>query len=312
MRKLFVWIALALAPLSAEGQTFLSQPLQGVSADSLAYFATDKADLLAAPNELSPTLTPLPTQPVERAALGDDEPHYFPVGTGLFDKPVYRLANMVFRSLNVFAHTANGAYINQAEALLLNEIMAYAYRGTPEERMAASRTLKMAANYVYAVRGDSVYCNFFQNAFVRLPICEPRLTIDQVSAFPFLPESTLRIGGIANGTRLTLCVRKAFWQSGEPTFYINGRVAKPQEIKNFYCFTRQWNRGDELRLSIPVAPILSPDRRFVSIGPIDYKADAPIEGEVRVSDELNADGHPFLESGTVEAQPIMDLPPLQK
>ena len=294
------------------GQTFLPEPLRGVSSDSLAYFATDKADLLAAPDELSPTLTPLPTQPVGRTALGDDEPRYFPAGTGLFDKPVYRLANVVYRSLNLFAHTANGAYVNQAEAVLLNELMAYAYRGTPEERMTAARTLKMAAGYVYAVRGDSVFCNFFQNAFARLPICEPRLTLDQVSAFPFLPESTLRIGGLPNGTRLTLCVRKAFWQSGEPTFYINGRVAKPQEDKNFYCFTRQWNRGDELRMSIPVAPTISPDRRFVSIGPIDYYSAEPIEGEVRVSNELNDDGHPYLESGTITAQPIMDLPPLQK
>jgi len=136
--------------------------------------------------------------------------------------------------------------------------------------------------FIYAQSKDSLYVNLFIAS--ELAWKEKGLRLRQETRFPEESSSVLSLQ-LEKPVRFTLKLRHPAWiPEGEFTLKLNGQTLQPQSKPSSYAeLTRDWQNGDRLELSLPMAPRLEslPDASgyaAVLYGPLLLAAKTGTEG----------------------------------
>jgi DUF1680 family protein len=129
------------------------------------------------------------------------------------------------------------------------------------------RFLPSMPGLIYAAKGDTVYANLFISSRVQLQTRSGKIQLSQQTEYPWKGDVIFTVDPSTN-EKFTLQIRIPGWlrseavpgnlysyangNSVEPKLVINGAMEKPSIINGYLTITREWKKGDELKLSLPM------------------------------------------------------------
>lgn len=130
------------------------------------------------------------------------------------------------------------------------------------------RTLASLTGYFYAVRGDSLYVNFFAPSEGTVQVGTTDVKITQATDYPWQGAVKLVIAPAKPAT-FTVRVRVPEWSRGQPvpsdlyayrnaevapiTIRVAGEVVKSELEHGYAVITREWHSGDTVEVDLPMA-----------------------------------------------------------
>ncbi len=159
------------------------------------------------------------------------------------------------------------------------------------------RFIPSMPGYVYAVRADSLYVNLFAGSTATLSVGGKDVELTQQTDYPWQGDVSLTVGK-SGPKRFTMMVRVPGWVRGEVTpgglyayadsleqswwITVNGQKVNPQLHKGYAAISREWKKGDVVRLHLDMTPRtvkadsrVKADRGRVAVqrGPLVYCAE---------------------------------------
>lgn len=132
-----------------------------------------------------------------------------------------------------------------------------------------ARLVAQLPGLIYATRDDTLFVNLFVGSTARTAIAGQRVTVKQVTRYPWEGAVTIAVDPDAP-VEFTLRVRVPGWARNEAMpsdlYRFAGRVADPARIaingeplalalkEGFQVIRRRWQRGDVLELVLPMPP----------------------------------------------------------
>lgn len=129
------------------------------------------------------------------------------------------------------------------------------------------RFLPSLAGLIYATKSDTVYTNLFISSDATIKVKDKKLKLIQQTGYPWNGEVNLKFETASPAT-FTLQIRVPGWFRNEAmpgSLYsyvnseqlplmlsINGQTEDVQVTKGYISISREWNNGDEIRLSLPM------------------------------------------------------------
>ena len=303
---LFIFCA-SVASLPA--QKLLKKAKSYVPVDSIAFLTADKTNLLVAAwstDSLAKLHHPSVTRSearniLRRRAKGNRSIHKKVPPQYL---PFFSAARRIDEIAATLPWTANGRLADNAESLLLNEILMGLERKPSEH--ACAEALLQGALMTYMTDEEGIYVNLFQNCIAHIVTNELDLTLDQMTDMPFFPRVKLRLSGIPRDTKLKLRLRKPSWQTTPTTLYVNGHETEVKVENGYFVIERLWKSGDEVYVDFDLTPRIMPDMLITS-GPLKYiPSDIPNE-PITIGKSYTPQGHPNIEGQGFKAVPMMDM-----
>jgi DUF1680 family protein len=122
--------------------------------------------------------------------------------------------------------------------------------GVPCCPTTIARFLPSLGQYIYSRSADGLWVNLFIASDATTPLDTGRVTIKQVSNYPW--DGDVKISVQPDAPReFTLHVRLPQWATN-PTIRVNGAALSPQVSKGYASIRRQWKSGDTVDLSLPM------------------------------------------------------------
>ncbi len=175
------------------------------------------------------------------------------------------------------------------------------------------RFIPSVPGYVYAQKNDSLYVNLFMNNTATINLRGDQLSIEQVTDYPWSGKITMKINPGKRG-KFNLLVRIPGWAQNQAlpsdlyrfktpemagaTISVNGTKADFQLTKGYAVISREWKKGDQLILNLPMPvrelvahPEIKEDSGRVAIqrGPLVYCFEWPDNKEVKIPNlQLNS------------------------
>jgi DUF1680 family protein len=114
---------------------------------------------------------------------------------------------------------------------------------------------QLAADYhlsIYLRSSDGVYVNLFTPSSVRWIDAGSKLSLTQVTRYPFDNKVTLQVSATEPHEH-TVYMRIPGWAKPDPVLMVNGnRVSDPVEPGTFAAVRRTWKDGDRIELELPM------------------------------------------------------------
>lgn len=310
MRRLLISALLSAVALSLPAQKMLRHALHYVPTDSIAFLTSDKTNLLIyawTADSTAQMRNPQLSRSEARRLLRDKpggkartlpptlSPQYY---------PFYIAAQRIEKIAATLPWTANAAFADAAESLLLNEILMGVERKSVQH--VCAEAMLQGARMTYMTDGEGVYVNFFQNCIAHIVSDGLDLTLDQMTDMPFFPRVKLRISGIPPQTRLKLRLRKPSWQTSPLEVYVNGHETEYDTVNGYIVIDRQWKSGDEVYTDFDLTPRIMPDM-VISSGPLKFIPDDVPSEPLTIGAASTPQGHPIVEGKGFKALPMMDM-----
>ncbi len=169
-------------------------------------------------------------------------------------------AEMTHIAARMFLHTGQSSYIDLMERALCNALPACVLQEKNDDKKTArlaAQTILDAAGTVYALRGDTVFLNFYQNCYAHIPMKDFDFTIDQVTGMPFAGRFKIRLGRVPHGGRdFVICLRLPEWLSERPEIYVNGHDWEYDTLRGYAVISRKWLNRDEVYFNFPELPFV--------------------------------------------------------
>jgi len=161
------------------------------------------------------------------------------------------------------------------------------------------RFIPSVPGYVYAQKDDSLYVNLYMNNTATVNLRGDQVSIEQVTDYPWSGKITMKINPGKSG-KFNLLVRIPGWAQNQPlpsdlyrfktqekaraTISVNGTNASFQLKKGYAVISREWKKGDQLTLNLPMPvrelvanPQIKDDEGKIALqrGPLVYCAEWP-------------------------------------
>lgn len=230
--------------------------LRFVSADSIMTWDNDVMNLRNTalnvskqliPQPLTATLAQLPT--LETAWLKAKE-------RNLTATDAFSAGNRFNLAAQMLLLTADAHYAREMEQLIYGPLIQNATH--PEmsaEKVAAAQTLLNAVGTMIAIKGDTVYVNFYANASVILPHAAGNYQLDLITGMPFHERVKIRFAQMPTrqGLKLTMCIRlpEGEWNDTSFPIYCNGHDTPYRIEKGYAIITNTWRPGFEIYFDLP-------------------------------------------------------------
>ncbi len=156
------------------------------------------------------------------------------------------------------------------------------------------RTLAALGGYFYAVRGDSLYVNFFAQSEGHASVAGTGVALSQVTDYPWQGAVRIEVAP-EHPVRFALRVRIPGWAQGTPlptdlyrydspptaawSLWVGGAAVNAVVDHGYAVIDREWRKGDSVTLDLPMPvqavrgnPLLSATRDRVAFerGPVVY------------------------------------------
>lgn len=121
--------------------------------------------------------------------------------------------------------------------------------------------------YMYATRGDDIYANLFIQSTAKITTASNKVSISQTTGYPWDGDILFTIDPDKAG-KWALRVRIPGWATGTPVpsdlyafaddkdgrwdIYVNGKKVNANLEDGYAVISRDWKKGDEVRLSLPM------------------------------------------------------------
>lgn len=129
------------------------------------------------------------------------------------------------------------------------------------------RTLASLTGYFYAVRGDSLYVNFYAQSQGDMTVAGTAVKLSQTTDYPWQGDIRVAVAP-AHPATFTLRLRLPEWAQGKPvpsdlygyddnaaatwTVKVGGKAIQATPEKGYVAITREWRSGDTVELSLPM------------------------------------------------------------
>jgi len=162
----------------------------------------------------------------------------------------------------------------------------------------AARFIPSLPQYIYAVKGNSLYINLFNGNTTTVKVGGKAVTLEQVTNYPWNGDVTMNIKKGAG--KYALNIRIPGWVKGEVvpsnlytysdgkhlgyTIQVNGKDAEGKMENGYFIIDRKWKVGDKVSVHFDMEPRIvrangkvSADKGRVSVerGPLVYCAEWP-------------------------------------
>jgi DUF1680 family protein len=144
------------------------------------------------------------------------------------------------------------------------------------------RILPSISKYTYSQSDDGLWINLYVQSQATARFGNGSLTLEQKSDYPWSGDITIRITGAPKAEH-GLFLRIPGWAQ-ESDFKLNGKAIQPAVEKGYAQIRRQWAKGDEIQLRLPMRaqrlqanPEVAANRGRVALrrGPMIYCLEQP-------------------------------------
>lgn len=181
-----------------------------------------------------------------------------------------------------------------------------------------ARLLPQVAGMVYSHSDDAIYCGLYAACDTEIPLAEGKVALKQLTGYPFSGAVQLEINPEKANQEFAINLRIPTWTGdrfvpGELyrfvnparatyTITVNGQPVETKTADGFATIKRKWNKGDVVRLNLPMPvryskadPRVEADRNraCVTRGPLLYCAegfDNAYPASAYVLDNLESQG----------------------
>lgn len=281
MRALALFLFLIACP-TAFAQKLLREPLTAIPADSVGLWDMGTTNWRMMAKQFNKQVVAQPFA-VERKAVKRLQKAKWQKNVSwsgghspLFNaEEGYQATQTMNNAVQLFLLTGESQSIDLVERALFNALPYALHRPDVSafDKGITAQALYNGIGAIYATTQRNVYTNFYLNSFVRLRLDTLRLTLDQITGMPYLPNSKFRIGGLPKGLhKFTLRLRLPSWaKAEETTLYVNGHDEDLRLEKGYIVIDRSWRNGDEAYLQFSLKPQMIQDaegQRAFTFGPL--------------------------------------------
>ena len=169
-----------------------------------------------------------------------------------------------------------------------------------------ARFMPAMKQYIWSVTGDGVYLNLFIGSEAKLSTSAGEVNVRQTTGYPWNGEVKIEIDPVVENSAFKLRIRIPEWTGNEPfagglyhyitpagkkmDIVVNGMKINVKNENGFAVIDREWKKGDEVALSLPMEPrfIAARDevkadsgRVALGVGPLVYCLEEADNGKVR-------------------------------
>ena len=105
---------------------------------------------------------------------------------------------------------------------------------------------------VFAHGPDTICVGLYMGAAADIPLEKGGVHVAQTTDYPWSGAVTLRVTPSAEPFSFTLKLRKPGWCESPVKVTVNGEAAEARETRGFLALERAWQKGDEVRVDIPL------------------------------------------------------------
>ena len=114
-----------------------------------------------------------------------------------------------------------------------------------------ARGLGQLVEWAAVTDGDALYLNYYGESNIRTKVAGVGVTLRQTTEYPVNGAVRIEIGGLAEDTDFTLCLRIPGWAFGTKV-RLNGQARYGAEAGEYFTIDRTWKNGDVVELDLAI------------------------------------------------------------